>query len=87
MAEIKIFDNFGREVKDGSLICIVGEKNRLGFAKIVYEGIRFDCASVGTDYSSNKTVIIKEGGMGISGIYSYEELKKMNIVVIKEGDE
>ena len=87
MAEIKVFDNFGREVKDGSLICIVGEKNRLGFVKIVYEGIRFDCTSVGTDYSNNKTVIIKEGEMGISGIYSYEELQKMNIVVIREGED
>ena len=87
MAEIKIFDNFGREVKDDSLICIVGEKNRFGFIKIVDEGIEIDCASVGTDYSNNKTVIIKEGGMGISGIYSYEELKTMNIVVIREGED
>ena len=83
MAEIKVFDNFGREIKDGSLICIVGEKNRFGFVKLVYEGIRFDCASVGADYSTNKTVVIKEGGMGISGIYTYEELKVMDIVVIK----
>ena len=83
MAEIKVFDNFGKEIRDNSLICIIGEKNRFGFVKIVDEGIRFDCASVGTDYSNNKTVIIKEGEMGISGIYTYEELKKMNIVVIK----
>ena len=83
MAEIKVFDNFGREIKDNSLICIVGEKNRFGFVKLVYEGIRFDCASVGADYSTNKTVVIKEGGMGISGIYTYEELKVMDIVVIK----
>ena len=87
MAEIKIFDNFGREVKDDSLICFIGEKNCFGFVKIVDEGIRFDCASVETDYSNNKTVIIKEGGMGISGIYSYEELKKINIVVIREGED
>ena len=87
MAEIKIFDNFGREVKDDSLICFIGEKNCFGFVKIVDEGIRFDCASVGTDYSSNKTVIIKEGGMGISGIYTYEELKVMDIVVIKDGED
>lgn len=87
MANIKIFDNFGREIKDGSLICIVGEKNRLGFAKIVYEGIRFDCANVGADYLGNKTIIIKEGGMGISGIYTYEELKVMDIVVIMDGEE
>ena len=59
MAKVKVFDNFGKEVKDGSLICIVGEKNRLGFAKIVYEGIEIDCASVGIDYSSNKTIMIK----------------------------
>ena len=83
MAKIKIFDNFDREIKDDSLVCIVGEKNRFGFVKIVDEGIRFDCASVETDYSNNKTLIIKEGHMGISGVYSYEELKKMNIVVIK----
>ena len=87
MAEIKVFDNFGREIKDNSLICIVGEKNRFGFVKLVYEGIRFDCASVGTDYSTNKTVVIKEGGMGISGIYTYEELKVMDIVVIREGED
>ena len=62
MAKVKVFDNFGKEVKDGSLICIVGEKNRLGFAKIVYEGIRFDCASVGADYSSNKTIMINDIG-------------------------
>lgn len=29
MARIKIFDNFDREVKDGSLICIIGEKTVL----------------------------------------------------------
>ena len=87
MAEIKVFDNFGREIKDDSLICIIGEKNCFGFVKIVYEGIRFNCASVGTDYSSNKTVVIKEGEMGISGIYTYEELQKMNIVVIREGED
>ena len=87
MAEIKVFDNFGREIKDNSLICIVGEKNRFGFVKLVYEGIRFDCASVGTDYSTNKTVVIKEGEMGISGIYTYEELKVMDIVVIRNGEE
>lgn len=87
MAEIKVFDNFGREIKDNSLICIVGEKNRFGFVKLVYEGIRFDCASVGTDYSTNKTVVIKEGEMGISGIYTYEELKVMDIVVIRDGEE
>ena len=87
MAEIKVFDNFGREIKDNSLICIIGEKNRFGFVKIVYEGIRFDCANVGADYLGNKTIIIKEGGMGISGIYTYEELKVMDIVVIMDGEE
>ena len=87
MAKIKIFDNFGREVKDGSLICIIGEKNRFGFVKMVDEGIEIDCASVGTDYLDNKTVMIKEGGMGISGIYTYEELKVMDIVVIRNGEE
>ena len=87
MTKVKVFDNFGKEIKDNSLICIVGEKNRFGFVKLVYEGIRFDCASVGTDYSTNKTVVIKEGGMGISGIYSYEELKVMDIVVIRDGEE
>ena len=87
MAEVKLFDNFGKEVKNDSLICIIGEKNRFGFIKIVDEGIRFDCASVGSDYLSNKTIMIKEGGMGISGIYSYEELKKMNIVVIRDGED
>ena len=87
MAKIKIFDNFDREVKDDSLICIIGEKNRFGFVKMVDEGIEIDCASVGTDYSNNKTVIIKEGGMGISGIYTYEELKVMDIVVIRDGEE
>ena len=87
MAKIKIFDNFGREIKDDSLICIIGEKNRFGFVKIVDEGIRFDCASVGADYLDNKTVMIKEGGMGISGIYTYEELQKMNIIVLKYGED
>ena len=87
MANIKIFDNFGREIKDNSLICIVGEKNRFGFVKLVYEGIRFDCANVGADYLDNKTIMIKEGGMGVSGIYTYEELKVMDIVVIKDGGE
>lgn len=87
MAKIKIFDNFDREVKDNSLICIIGEKNRFGFVKLMYEGIKIDCASVGTDYSSNKTIMIKEGGMGISGIYTYEELKVMDIVVIREGED
>ena len=87
MAEIKIFDNFGREIKDNSLICIIGEKNRFGFVKIVDEGIEIDCASVGADYLDNKTVMIKEGGMGISGIYTYEELKVMDIVVIRDGEE
>lgn len=87
MAEIKVFDNFGREIKDNSLICIVGEKNRFGFVKIVDEGIEIDCASVGTDYSTNKTVVIKGGHMGISGVYSYEELQKMNIIVLKYGED
>lgn len=61
MAKIKIFDNFGREVKDGSLICIVGEKNRFGFVKMVYEGIQIDCAYIPDDCSNNKTVTIKGG--------------------------
>ena len=87
MAKVKVFDNFGREIKDNSLICIVGEKNRFGFVKIVDEGIEIDCASVGTDYLDNKTIMIKEGGMGISGIYTYEELKVMDIVVIRDGEE
>ena len=87
MAKIKIFDNFGREIKDDSLICFIGKKNRFGFIKIVDEGIRFDCASVGTDYSNNKTVTIKGGHMGISGVYSYEELQKMNIIVLKYGED
>lgn len=54
MAEIKVFDNFSREIKDNSLICIIGEKNRFGFVKIVDEGIQIDCASVGADYLSKK---------------------------------
>lgn len=87
MTKVKVFDNFGKEIRDNSLICIIGEKNRFGFVKIVDEGIRFDCASVGTDYLDNKTVMIKEGGMGISGIYTYEELKVMDIVVIRDGEE
>ena len=87
MAEIKVFDNFGREIKDDSLICIVGEKNCFGFVKLVYEGIRFECANVEADYLDNKTIMIKEGGMGISGIYTYEELQGMDIVVIKDGEE
>ena len=87
MAKIKIFDNFDREIKDDSLICIIGEKNRFGFVKLVDEGIEIDCASVGADYLDNKTVMIKEGGMGISGIYTYEELKVMDIVVIRDGEE
>ena len=86
MAKIKVFDNFDKEIKDGSLVCIIGEKNRFGFVKIVDEGIEIDCASVGTDYSRNKTIIIKEGEMGISGIYTYEELRAMDIVVVKEGE-
>ena len=87
MAEIKVFDNFGKEIRDNSLICIIGEKNRFGFVKMVDEGIEIDCASVGADYLDNKTVMIKEGGMGISGIYTYEELKVMDIVVIRDGEE
>ena len=87
MAKIKIFDNFGKEIKNNSLICIIGEKNRFVFVKMLYWEIRFDSTRVGTDYSSNKTVIIKEGGMGMSGIYTYEELQKMDIVVIKDGEE
>ena len=87
MAEIKVFDNFGKEIRDNSLICIIGEKNRFGFVKIVDEGIEIDCASVGADYLDNKTIMIKEGGMGISGIYTYEELKVMDIVVIRDGEE
>ena len=87
MTKVKVFDNFGKEIKDDSLICIIGEKNRFGFVKIVDEGIEIDCASVGADYLDNKTVMIKEGGMGISGIYTYEELKVMDIVVIRDGEE
>ena len=87
MTKVKVFDNFGKEIRDNSLICIIGEKNRFGFVKLVYEGIEIDCASVGADYLDNKTVVIKEGGMGISGIYTYEELKVMDIVVIRDGEE
>ena len=87
MAKVKVFDNFGKEIRDNSLICIIGEKNRFGFVKIVDEGIEIDCANVGADYLDNKTIMIKEGGMGISGIYSYEELKVMDIVVIRDGEE
>ena len=87
MTKVKVFDNFGKEIRDNSLICIIGEKNRFGFVKIVDEGIEIDCASVGTDYLDNKTVMIKEGGMGISGIYTYEELKVMDIAVIRNGEE
>ena len=87
MTKVKVFDNFGKEIRDNSLICIIGEKNRFGFVKMVDEGIEIDCASVGTDYLDNKTVMIKEGGIGISGIYTYEELKVMDIVVIKDGEE
>ena len=87
MTKVKVFDNFGKEIRDNSLICIIGEKNRFGFVKIVDEGIEIDCASVGADYLDNKTVMIKEGGMGISGIYTYEELKVMDIVVIREGED
>ena len=87
MAKIKIFDNFDREIKDDSLICIIGEKNRFGFVKLMDCGIWFECASVGADYLDNKTVMIKEKGIGISGIYSYEELKVMDIVVIRNGEE
>ena len=87
MTKVKVFDNFGKEIRDNSLICIIGEKNRFGFVKIVDEGIEIDCASVGADYLDNKTIMIKEGGMGISGIYTYEELKVMDIVVIRDGEE
>ena len=87
MTKVKVFDNFGKEIRDNSLICIIGEKNRFGFVKLVYEGIEIDCASVGADYLDNKTVVIKERGMGISGIYTYEELKVMDIVVIRDGEE
>lgn len=85
MAKIKIFDNFGKEVKNDSLICIIGEKNRFGFVKIADEGVEIDYTSVGTDYLSKKTIIIK-GSIGISEVYTYEEVKKMNIVVIREGE-
>ena len=87
MAEIKVFDNFGKEIRNNSLICIIGEKNRFGFVKMVDEGIEIDCANVGSDYLDNKTIMIKEGRMGISGIYTYEELKVMDIVVIRDGEE
>ena len=50
MTKVKVFDNFGKEIRNNSLICIIGEKNRFGFVKIVDEGIRFDWASVRTDY-------------------------------------
>ena len=87
MTKVKVFDNFGKEIRDNSLICIIGEKNRFGFVKIVDEGIEIDCANVEADYLDNKTIMIKEGGMGISGIYTYEELQKMNIIVLKYGED
>lgn len=87
MAKIKIFDNFDREIRDNDLIYIIGGKNRFGFVKIVDEGIRIDCAYIPSDCPNNKTVTIKGGHMGISGVYTYEELKKMKIVVIRDIEE
>lgn len=87
MTKVKVFDNFGKEIRDNSLICIIGEKNRFGFVKIVDEGIEIDCAYIPDDCPNNKTVTIKGGHMGISGVYSYEELQKMNIVVLKYGED
>ena len=26
MTKVKVFDNFGKEIRDNSLICIIGEK-------------------------------------------------------------
>ena len=85
MAEIKIFDNFGREVKDDSLICIVGEKCHFGYVTIVKGGLKFHCMQTG--YLDNETIIIKKGIIETSWICTYEELKTMNIVVIRDGEE
>ena len=31
MTKVKVFDNFGKEIRNNSLICIVGEKNCFNF--------------------------------------------------------
>ena len=85
MAEIKVFDNFGKEIKNNSLICIVGEKCHFGYVTIVGGGLKFHCMQTG--YLDNETIIIKKGVIETSWICTYEDLEKMNIVVIKEGEE
>ena len=59
MAEIKMFDNFGKEIRNNSLICIIGEKNRFGFVKMVDEGLQIDCAYIPDDCPNDKTVTKK----------------------------
>lgn len=85
MAKIKIFDNFGKEIKNNSLICIVGEKCHFGYATIVEGGLKFHCMQ--TDYLDNETIIIKRGVLEASWICTYEDIEKMNIVVIREGED
>ena len=85
MAEIKVFDNFGKEIRDNSLICIIGEKNRFGFVKIVEGGLKFHCMQTG--YLDNETIIIKKGVIETSWLCTYEDIEKMNIVVIRDGEE
>ena len=81
MAEIKVFDNFGKEIRNNSLICIIGEKNRFGFVTIVEGGLKFHYMQTG--YLDNETIIIKKGVIETSWICTYEDIEKMNIVVIK----
>lgn len=85
MVEIKVFDNFGKEIRDNSLICIVGEKCHFGYITIVEGGLKFHCMQTG--YLDNETIIIKKGIIETSWICTYEELQKMNIVVIRDGEE
>ena len=35
MTKVKVFDNFGKEIRDNSLICIIGEKCHFGYVTIV----------------------------------------------------
>ena len=85
MAKTKIFDNFDREIKNNSLICIVGEKCHFGYVTIVEGGLKFHCMQTG--YLDNETIIIKKGIIETSWICTYEDLEKMNIVIIKEGED
>ena len=84
MAKTKIFDNFNREIKNNSLICIVGEKCHFGYVTIVEGGLKFHCMQTG--YLDNEKKKKKKGVIETSWICTYEELKTMNIVVIKEGE-